>query len=65
MMAVGYINFYVLNSAVLMPQFCDVETDALAKSTLEAAFPNRRVIALNIDPIAAGGGGIHCTTQLQ
>ncbi|MFZ6798409.1 agmatine deiminase family protein [Undibacterium sp. Di24W] len=63
--AAGYINFYVVNNAVIMPQFGDVETDALAKATLEKAFPNRRVIALNIDPISAGGGGIHCATQQQ
>lgn len=63
--AAGYINFYVINGAVIMPQFGDMETDALAKATLEKAFPGRRVIALNIDPIAAGGGGIHCTTQQQ
>ena len=63
--AAGYINFYVVNNAVIMPQFGDVETDTLAKTTVEKAFPNRRVIALNIDPISAGGGGIHCATQQQ
>jgi agmatine deiminase len=63
--AAGYINFYVINQAVIMPQFGDVETDDLAKATLAQAFPNRQVLALNIDPISAGGGGIHCTTQQQ
>ena len=63
--AAGYINFYVVNNAVIMPEFGDAETDALAKATLEQAFPKRRVIALNIDPISAGGGGIHCATQQQ
>lgn len=63
--AAGYINFYVVNNAVIMPEFGDPETDALAKATLEQAFPSRRVIALNIDPISAGGGGIHCATQQQ
>jgi agmatine deiminase len=63
--AAGYINFYVVNNAVIMPQFGDTETDSLAKTTLQEAFPKREIIALNIDPIAAGGGGIHCTTQQQ
>ncbi|MBI3230998.1 MAG: agmatine deiminase family protein [Burkholderiales bacterium] len=63
--AAGYVNFYVLNGAVLMPEFGDLETDGLAKETLENACPQREIIALNIDAIAAGGGGIHCTTQQQ
>ncbi|MEL4181551.1 agmatine deiminase family protein, partial [Roseateles sp. PN1] len=28
-------------------------------------FHGREVVQLNIDAIAAGGGGIHCTTQQQ
>ncbi|MEG0140836.1 MAG: agmatine deiminase family protein, partial [Comamonas sp.] len=28
-------------------------------------FPGREIVQLNIDAIAAGGGGIHCTTQQQ
>ncbi|MEY4909848.1 MAG: hypothetical protein RL260_3566, partial [Pseudomonadota bacterium] len=28
-------------------------------------FPTREVVQLNIDGIAAGGGGIHCTTQQE
>ncbi len=63
--AAGYVNFYVCNGAVLMPEFGDAESDGLAKETLENAFPKREVIPINIDAIAAGGGGIHCTTQQQ
>lgn len=63
--AAGYVNFYVCNGAVLMPEFGDAESDALAKAILENAFPQRSVIPINIDAIAAGGGGIHCTTQQQ
>ncbi|HQE31153.1 MAG TPA: agmatine deiminase family protein [Propionibacteriaceae bacterium] len=32
---------------------------------LTGLFPGRKVVQLTIDPIAAGGGGIHCTTQQQ
>jgi len=32
---------------------------------LRRLFPGRDVVALNIDAVAAGGGGIHCTTQQQ
>ncbi|MEM9247050.1 MAG: agmatine deiminase family protein, partial [Cyanobacteria bacterium P01_F01_bin.153] len=63
--AAGYINFYVINSAVLIPEFGDPRTDRYAKETLQTLFPERDIIAINIDAIAAGGGGIHCTTQQQ
>ncbi|MFJ4657070.1 agmatine/peptidylarginine deiminase [Nocardia sp. NPDC088792] len=63
--AAGYINFYVCNGAVIGPEFGDPDTDAAAKSTLERLFPGRQVVQINIDGIAAGGGGIHCTTQQE
>ncbi|QDF66929.1 agmatine deiminase family protein [Shewanella sp. SNU WT4] len=63
--AAGYINFYVCNGAVIAPEFGDVKADALAFNELQRLFPERQVVQINIDGIAAGGGGIHCTTQQQ
>lgn len=63
--AAGYVNFYVCNDAVIAPQFGDAKADANARSTLLELFPTREVVQLNIDGIAAGGGGIHCTTQQE
>jgi len=63
--AAGYINFYVCNGAVIAPQFGDARADANARSLLRELFPRREVVQLDIDAIAAGGGGIHCTTQQQ
>lgn len=63
--AAGYINFYLCNGAVLAPEFGDAKADGKAKETLEALFPDRDIVQLNIDGIAAGGGGIHCTTQQE
>ncbi|UGY24361.1 agmatine deiminase family protein [Bradyrhizobium septentrionale] len=63
--AAGYINFYVCNGAVIAPEFGDAIADRNARDTLRALFPDREIIQLNIDGIAAGGGGIHCTTQQQ
>jgi len=63
--AAGYINFYLCNGAVICPQFGDTETDGAARSTLARLFPGREVVQLDIDPVAAGGGGIHCATQQQ
>jgi agmatine deiminase len=63
--AAGYVNFYVVNGAVIAPEFGDVMADRKAKSILQELFPGRDIVQLNIDAIAAGGGGIHCTTQQQ
>ncbi|MFA1666817.1 agmatine/peptidylarginine deiminase [Chromobacterium piscinae] len=64
-MAAGYINFYVCNGAVIAPEFGDPKADRNALSALRELFPEREVVQLNIDAIAAGGGGIHCATQQQ
>ena len=63
--AAGYINFYVCNNAVIAPEFGDTKADRYCRDVLRDLLPGREVIQLNIDPIAAGGGGIHCTTQQQ
>ena len=63
--AAGYINFYVCNGAVIAPEFGDARADSAAKQALQKLFPGRKVEQLNIDGIAAGGGGIHCTTQQE
>ncbi|WP_194815907.1 agmatine/peptidylarginine deiminase [Nocardia sp. XZ_19_385] len=63
--AAGYINFYVCNGAVIAPEFGDPRTDPATRATLERLFPDREIVQLNIDGIAAGGGGIHCATQQE
>ncbi|MGW6688163.1 agmatine deiminase family protein [Streptomyces sp. NPDC054961] len=61
----AYANYYVVNGAVIAPQFGDSTADAAAKATLQRAFPGRVIEQLNIDSLGAGGGGIHCVTQQQ
>lgn len=63
--AAGYINFYVCNGAVIAPKFGDEKADSAAKNTLRDLFPEREIVQINIDGIAAGGGGIHCATQQE
>ena len=63
--AAGYINFYVCNGAVIMPEFGDSQADTAARDSLKRLFPKREIVQLNIDGIAAGGGGIHCATQQE
>ncbi|WP_034159014.1 agmatine deiminase family protein [Sphingomonas sp. ERG5] len=61
----SYINYYVCNGAVIMPQFGDARADAGARDTLAALYPGREIVQLDIDPLGASGGGIHCATQQQ
>ena len=63
--AAGYINFYLCNGAVIAPEFGDRVADRRAGSLLQRLFPQRAVIQINVDGIAAGGGGIHCATQQE
>ncbi len=61
----SYVNYYVCNGAVIVPEFGDYRSDGDAAELIGAQYPDRAVLALNIDPVAAGGGGIHCATQQQ
>ncbi|MFJ7905689.1 agmatine deiminase family protein [Kitasatospora sp. NPDC096204] len=61
----SYTNYYTANGAVFVPQFGDAVADGAAYAILQAAYPDRDVVQLNIDNIAGGGGGIHCATQSQ
>ncbi|NBF10855.1 agmatine deiminase family protein [Pseudomonas sp. Fl4BN1] len=63
--AAGYINYFVINGAVISPQFGDSSADTKALALLSELYPERKVIQLDIDAIAAGGGGIHCVTHHQ
>ena len=60
-----YMNYYVCNGAVIAPEFGDPEADEAARDVLQGLFPDREIVMINIDPVAAGGGGIHCATQQQ
>ncbi|NYI71172.1 agmatine deiminase [Naumannella cuiyingiana] len=63
--AAGYVNYYVCNGAVIMPEFGDRRADTAAATKLRQLFPEREIVPVAIDGIAAGGGGIHCATQQQ
>jgi agmatine deiminase len=60
----SYVNFYIANGGIVMPQF-GVPGDARARAVVQAAFPDRAVVQVDIRHLASGGGGIHCVTQQQ
>ncbi|AMR66323.1 agmatine deiminase family protein [Aquipseudomonas alcaligenes] len=61
--APGYINYLPINGAVIAPQFGDAAADKYCKDLLTQLYPGRAIVQVNIDPIAGGGGGIHCVTK--
>ncbi|MCS7480327.1 agmatine/peptidylarginine deiminase [Umezawaea endophytica] len=61
----SYINYYVVNGAVIAPAFGDVAADRDAADVLGALHPGRAVVQVRIDVLAEGGGGIHCATQQE
>jgi len=61
-LAASYVNFYIANDSVLVPQFGDVN-DIPALDIIGKAFPSRRVVGIDARDILTGGGNIHCITQ--
>ncbi len=61
----SYVNFALVNGAVITAQFGDRDRDRGCRQTLGDAFPGREVVQLNVDRLHRGGGGIHCVTQQE
>lgn len=61
----SYVNFYIANGGIVMPRFGEQKADTAAAEMVARAFSGRQVVQIAIDAIAAGGGGIHCSTQQQ
>lgn len=61
-LAASYVNFYIANKSVLVPQFGD-ENDKICVEILTKIFANRKIIPVMARDILLGGGNIHCITQ--
>lgn len=59
----SYVNFYVANGAVFVPEFGDRRADDRAQGILQDHFADCEIVPMRIDTIASGGGGIHCATH--
>ncbi len=60
----SYANFYIGNSAVLVPTFNDPQ-DRVALGIIAELFPDRRVVGIHSTDFVLGLGTIHCSTQQQ
>ena len=69
-LATGCMNFVIANDVVVAPKFWKeglheeiMQRDQKAKSILEMAFPNRKVVQIDCMPLHHDGGGLHCHSK--
>jgi agmatine deiminase len=60
----SYANFYISNTAVLVPTFNDPH-DRVALGTLGELFKDRPVVGIHAVDLVLGFGTLHCLTQQQ
>jgi agmatine deiminase len=68
--ASSYLNYYVTNGLVLLPDYSkqgenNRRKQEEVKKIFSAVFPNRKLIFIDAMPLNWEGGGIHCGTQQQ
>ena len=60
----SYANFYIANSAVIVPTFND-PADRVALGILSELFRDREVVGIHAVDLILGFGSLHCLTQQQ
>jgi agmatine deiminase len=60
----SYANFYIANSAVLIPTYGDPNDD-VALDSIGKYFPTRKKLGIECSSLVFGFGSIHCVTQQQ
>lgn len=60
----SYLNFYMANQIILVPQFGD-PNDEEALNIIRSACPKHHVIGVDSQHLIYGGGSLHCITQQQ
>jgi len=60
----SYLNFYVANEVVLVPNYND-ENDKITNKILQELYTDKEIIGIDVRNLFADGGMIHCVTQQQ
>lgn len=68
----GYLNFIIANGVVVTARFwqegmpdSQQALDRLASEALARAFPDRRIVQVDVRPLIYDGGGLHCHSRNQ
>ena len=61
----SYVNFLIINGAVLVPQFRQPKNDAAALKQIGDLFPGREAIGIDCLDLVKEGGSLHCISQQQ
>jgi agmatine deiminase len=62
-MSAVYLNWLVVDEAVLMSGFDHAEWDAAAQARVQTFFPDREVLLIDTRELWYSGGGVHCVTS--
>lgn len=59
----SYVNYHLVNGAVILPKYGQEDTDEAALRLMQKLFPSREIVQVLINMLPRTGGGIHCATQ--
>ena len=59
----SYVNYYLANDAVIVPQFGEHRTDEMAVETMKELFPDRAIETVTLNWLPSAGRGPHSVTQ--
>lgn len=61
----SYVNFLIINHAVLVPTFRQAMNDDRALGMIAEQFPDREIIPIDCLDLVQEGGTLHCISQQQ
>jgi agmatine deiminase len=61
----SYVNFLILNHAVLVPTFRQSKNDDRALGIIHELFPSREIVPIDCLDLVQEGGTLHCISQQQ
>jgi agmatine deiminase len=64
-LAASYLNYLVLNGAVLVPTYGQQEREIVVFAVLQECYPGREIIGFDCRLILREGGALHCLSQNQ
>lgn len=61
----SYVNYLIINGAVLVPTYRQTEPDSAALKIIADCHPGREIIPVDCYDIVLEGGALHCLSQQQ